>query len=199
MGIEADCAIAPHEQMFAPEYLKYYTAATELVGDSLSYPYVIEESIVEPLVPQDEGWSFMLTPVQTMILLILLVAVVCALEILIERRQWWFDLLLLTLQGIMGCVVAFLFFCSDHPTVGSNLHVIYLNPLPLLFIPFIVRSVIRRRVSALYYVLVLLMVAFVIVSLILDQYIQLAAYLFVGALLYGAQPLGISSIECSFW
>lgn len=183
LGIEADCAIAPHEQMFAPEYLKYYTAETELVGDSLNYPYVIEESIVEPLVPQDEGWSFMLTPVQTMILLILLVAVVCALEILIERRQWWFDFLLLTLQGIMGCVVAFLFFCSDHPTVGSNLHVIYLNPLPLLFMPFIVRSIIRRRVSALFYVLVLLMVAFVIVSLILDQYIQLAAYLFVGALL----------------
>ena len=186
LGVEADLPANPFQQMFAPEYLMYYTAQTSLVGDSVLYPYVIDQEVVEPFVSHDEVTHLMLTPVQTMILLILLVAVVCAFEIFVERRQWWFDVLLLTLQGIMGCVVAFLFFCSEHPTVGSNLHVIYLNPLPLFFIPFIIRSAIKRSVSPFYYVLALLMVAFIIVSLILDQYIQPAAYLFVGALLFRA-------------
>ena len=183
LGFEADRLITPREQMFAPEYLQYYTAHSELSGDSLNYPYVIEEQVIEALVSQDEVSHFMLSPVQMMILLILFVAVVCTLEILLEHRQWWLDVVLLSLQGIMGCVVAFLFFCSEHPAVGSNLHVIYLNPLPLLFMPFIIYSTVKRRVSPLYYVLALLMVLFVVVSLLHFQYIQLASYLFVAALL----------------
>ena len=183
LGLEADSPISPSQQMFAPEYLMYYTGHTLLADTVCSYPYVVEQEVVEPIESQKAVRHFMLTPTQMMILFILFVAVVCTLEILIERRQWWLDILLLTLQGLMGCVVAFLFFCSGHPTVGSNLHVIYLNPLPLLFMPFIVYSMVKRRVSPLYYVLALLMVAFVVVSLLSNQYIQPAAYLFMGALL----------------
>ena len=183
LGFEADLAANPRQQMFAPEYLMAYTADAQLVGDSLRYPYVVSQQVVEPLVQQDEVSHFMLTPMQMMILLALFVAVVCTLELLVERRQWWLDVVLLTLQGLMGCVVAFLFFCSDHPAVGSNLHVIYLNPLPLFFIPFIIHSTLKRRVSSLYYVLALMLVAFVVVSLLHFQYIQPAAYLFVGILL----------------
>ena len=183
LGFEADLPVDPSQQMFAPEYLMYYTSVSELQGDSLCYPYVVEQRVVEPLVPQDELTGFMLSPVQVMILFLLIVALVCTLEILLEHRQWWFDIVLLTLQGIMGCVVAFLFFCSEHPAVGSNLHVIYLNPLPLLFMPFIIYSTVKRRVSPLYYVLALLMVVFLVVSFLHFQYIQLASYLFVIALL----------------
>ena len=183
LGFEADLAANPRQQMFAPEYLMAYTADAQLVDDSLRYPYVVSQQVVEPLVQQDEVSHFMLTPMQMMILLALFVAVVCTLELLVERRQWWLDVVLLTLQGLMGCVVAFLFFCSDHPAVGSNLHVIYLNPLPLFFIPFIIHSTLKRRVSSLYYVLALMLVAFVVVSLLHFQYIQPAAYLFVGILL----------------
>ena len=183
LGVEADRPISSREQMFAPEYLKYYTAHAELKGDSLYYPYVTEERVMEPIDLQDEVWRFPLTPVQAMILFMLLVAVICVLEILVEHRQWWFDILLLTLQGSMGCVVAFLFFFSDHPTVGSNLHVIYLNPLPLVFTPFIIRSSVKRRASILYGVMALLMLAFLVTSYFLHQYVQLASYLFVIALL----------------
>ena len=183
LGIEADRPIDERRQMFAPEYLKAYTAATSLADDTRSYPYVIEERVVEPLAPQDAVWHFLLTPVQAMILLLLLVAVVCTLEVLVERRQWWFDVLLLTVQGLMGCIVAFLFFLSEHPTVGSNVHVIYLNPLPLLFIPFFVRRVLKRRALTLCYVLAGMYVAFGAVALLAGQYIQPAAWLFVAALL----------------
>ena len=183
LGFEADLAANPRQQMFAPEYLMSYTADAQLVGDSLRYPYVVSQQVVEPIEPQDEVSHFMLTPMQMMILFALFVAVVCTLELLVERRQWWLDILLLVLQGLMGCVVAFLFFCSEHPAVGSNLHVIYLNPLPLLFIPFIIYGTMKRRVSPLYYVWALSLVAFVVVSFLHFQYIQPAAYLFVGVLL----------------
>lgn len=183
LGMEADRYIDLRKQDFAPEYLMRHASESKLVADSACYPFVLEVTAVDPIVPQDEVWAFPLTPVQAMVLFLLLVAVISTLELLIECRMWWFDTLLLILQGAMGVVVFFLFFFSGHPTVNSNLHVIYLNPLPLLFIPFIIRSVVRRRVTLLYYVQALMLVAFLVVSLLLDQYIQPAAYVLVLALL----------------
>lgn len=181
LGLKADRPIGAREQMFAPEYLKGYTAATQLVVSGRTYPYVASERVVEPIAPQPDTFTFMLTPMQLMILLLLFTACVCTLEYLVERRQWWYDVLLLLVQGLMGCVVAFLFFFSGHPTVGSNLHVIYLNPLPLLFIPFIVRDIVKGRRGILSYVLGALLVIFVVVSLLARQYIQPAAYVLVAA------------------
>lgn len=183
LGLKADRPIGAREQMFAPEYLKGYTAATQLVVSGRTYPYVASERVVEPIAPQPDTFTFMLTPMQLMILLLLFTACVCTLEYLVERRQWWYDVLLLLVQGLMGCVVAFLFFFSGHPTVDSNLHVIYLNPLPLLFIPFIVRDIVKGRRGILSYVLGALLVIFVVVSLLARQYIQPAAYVLVAALL----------------
>ena len=103
--------------------------------------------------------------------------VICSLEFLIERRQWWLDVLLFLIQGVMGVVVAFLFFASEHPTVGSNWQVIYLNPLPLLFIPFIIYSGIKRKVSMCYYVQIILLAAATLMLRLTGQYVQPAAWI----------------------
>ena len=58
--------------------------------------------------------------------------------------------LLLTAQGLAGCIVAFLFFCSDHPAVDSNWLVLLLNPLPLVFLGWTLRAE-RQRRTALYH------------------------------------------------
>lgn len=176
LGVEADLPVNPSQQMFAPEYLMQYTAQTQLADSSQVYPYVISTEVRGE--GRDEHVSTpLLTPMQAMILLLLLVAVICTWEFLIERRQWWFDVLLLFIQGIMGVVVAFLFFCSEHPTVGSNWQVIYLNPLPLLFLPFIIRDEVKHKVSKAYYVQLLMLVGAAIVLYMTGQYVQPAAWI----------------------
>ena len=178
LGFEADLPANPKQQMFAPEYLMYYAGQTSLADSASVYPYVIDTEVRgENTI--DTSSAPLLTPIQGMILLLLFVMVICVLEFLVERRQWWLDMLLLALQGIMGVVVAFLFFFSAHPTVGSNWQVIYLNPLPLLFLPFIMISEIRGKVSKLYHVQMLMLVAFAIVGYSSQQYIQPAAWILV--------------------
>lgn len=183
LGVEADQMISVRKQMFAPEYLQAYTATMQLKGEQGSYPYVMSEEVVAPIAPQESVFSFPLTPLQAMILLLLITACICTLEFLVESRQWWFDIFMFIVQGLMGCVVAFLFFCSDHPAVDSNLHVIYLNPLPLFFIPFIIGAAVKRRSAIVQWVQAFLLVAFVVASLLTKQYIQPAAYVFVATLL----------------
>lgn len=59
-----------------------------------------------------------------------------------SRRKvaWAFDVLLMALQGIVGCAAMLLLF-SQHPTTSTNLQALILNPLPLFFI----HKVARRR------------------------------------------------------
>jgi len=46
-----------------------------------------------------------------------------------------FDYTALTVQGAAGCIVFVLFFFSEHPSVDSNYLLLFLNPLPLLWLP----------------------------------------------------------------
>ena len=183
LGLEADRPIGMQQQVFAPEFLMKYVEGAAFVSGGREYPCVISAEVVEPVGDREYVWPFPLSPVQTMVLLLLFVVVVCTLEVLVERRQWWLDLLLFTLQGLMGIIVAFLFFMSEHPTVGSNLHVICLNPLPILLLPLLLCRTDKRGVRIAYYVIALMLLAFVVASALSCQYVQPAAHLFVVALL----------------
>lgn len=183
LGLQADQPIEPREQMFAPEYLKTYTANMKLIDKGHTFPYVINERVIASEYPLPATFTFLLTPMQAMILLLLFTACICTLEVFVERRQWWFDVVLFSTQGLMGCVVAFLFFLSEHPTVGSNLHVIYLNPLPFLLLPLMIRDMVKRRKSIPTYILIALPTIFLAVSLFAYQYVQPAAYILIATLL----------------
>ena len=51
----------------------------------------------------------------------------------------------MTLQGVAGCLVAFMMLFSKHATVGSNWQVWVLNPIPLFFVYAVVKADIRRQ------------------------------------------------------
>ena len=54
-------------------------------------------------------------------------------------------MLLYAAQGIAGCIIAFLFFVSSHPTVGSNWLLVLFNPLPLFYLPFMIYRELKHK------------------------------------------------------
>ena len=58
---------------------------------------------------------------------------------------WGWDILLYAVQGIAGCIIAFLFFVSSHPTVGSNWLLVLFNPLPLFYLPFMIYRELKHK------------------------------------------------------
>ena len=56
------------------------------------------------------------------------------------RTFVWWDALLMLLTGLPGMLLLLMFF-SEHPATSTNLQILLLNPVALLFIP----SVLRRR------------------------------------------------------
>ena len=103
-----------------------------------------------------------------------------------ERRTgktalWW-DGLLLAAQGLMGLVVSFLFFFSEHPAVGSNWLVAALNPLPLALLFWYVRHARRRQFDALCWYTIIIWPVLGMAALAQVQAFPYEIWLFGGAL-----------------
>ena len=139
LGAEADKPIGKRLQMFAPFYmLRYADDAYILEANGEKRPLVLEKTTIVDVDPEPFEPGFPLSPMACGILF-LVICVVMGWVQWKKRRIWWgWDLFLLLLQGLAGCLIAFLFFFSTHPTVGSNWLLGLFNPIPLFYLPFLV-------------------------------------------------------------
>jgi hypothetical protein len=133
-----------------------------------------EKEILPSLKEENENnCSILFTPMSTALCLLILVLACCILEWRRKKIWWGIDLLLFALQGLAGCVIAFLFFFSTHPTVGSNYLLIIFNPLPLLALPWMIKRI-RKGKKCLYdWINILVLALFIILLPLIPQKISL--------------------------
>ena len=148
IGAGGDHPVGYRHEAFAPLYLKNL-ADKAFITDTAG----IQRPLVLPykrLVTPDHGVDFgtpAFTPIQTMWMILLLVLLFTLLGWYKGRPFWLVDALLFGVQGLGGIVIAMLFFFSEHPTVDTNWLVICINPLPLPFLPFMIRRIRHGKVS----------------------------------------------------
>lgn len=196
LGYEVDRPVSNAQAEFAPELVMRHWALSKRTGfsdglaqDSLSQdeallPWVKGQTRIIPEKPMAEPFHFPLTPMQMMILVLLLTAIVCTLELLTEHVHWWYDLILYGVQGVAGIIIFFLFFFSAHPAVGTNMLVFLFNPIILFLLPImIVRTIRHKSVLFFCWTELALTAAFASAVLIAHQSVPIALWIFVGALL----------------
>lgn len=126
---------------FLPLYLKKdYSTAT-----ANGSPLVTAER--ELLLPQPAGESAPnhLTPFNTALLVLLFTMIVMLCEVRSRKVFWWYDTAMLLVQGAAGTLLLFMATCSQHPCVDENYLLIWLNPLPLLLIPFVIYCAFKHK------------------------------------------------------
>ncbi len=144
LGSEADQPIDERKQMFAPFYMLEAARGAMIHRGDTVLPLVLEEVKIVDAVLEDEP-AFPLSPMICSLLLLLVTMVVVAWSICKGRSCLAWNALLFFLQGIGGCIIAFLFFFSLHPTVGSNWLLMLFNPLPLLYLPVLIYRGIKGK------------------------------------------------------
>ena len=87
------------------------------------------------------------------------------------------DVLLMGLQGVAGCILAFLVLFSQHPAVDENWLLLFLNPLPLLMLPFLIKAVRNKKTPHVMWMQVAMVVLFVLLSPLLPQYFPTPLYI----------------------
>jgi hypothetical protein len=175
LGAEADKPVDQIKQMFVPFGLMR-SSETAFIVDRENYdevrPYVISETrIVDPPAREVEK-EFPITPMQAGWGLFVIIALICWFERRLNRYFWGLDVLLFGAQGVAGCIIAFLFFFSVHPTVDSNFLIIPFNPLPLLYLPILIARHIKGKRDSYYVISGAIVLLFVLCWPIIPQKIN---------------------------
>lgn len=135
LGSEVDTLLSRKGIMFSPVYAEGFLANAYVVGqDGAQRKLVPEVWCYERRTEAApaSGWP---SPLTAVVLLLVAVVLVSIYEWRRRKTYVLLDDLLILAQGGVGCIIALLFFCSEHPAVGSNWLVVWLNPLPLLYLP----------------------------------------------------------------
>lgn len=180
LGAETDQPLQYRQDAFAPL----------LLMDLAQTAYITTADTVRPLVSQtrtivnpDHSVDFgkpLFTPFQTMLILFLVVLLVTLIGWYKNSAFHIVDIILFGAQGLAGLLVAFLFFFSEHPAVGTNWLVICLNPLPLIFLPFAILKTRKGKVSVFFLAEAIICTAFILFTPAIPQHIQTANLILIG-------------------
>lgn len=168
LGSEADEPIDERKQMFAPFYMLAFARDAKIQRNGEEESFVKTEMKAVDVEREAPSAGF-LTPLCVAILLLVFTAWMVYVSIRQRKVFWLWDAILFGAQGIGGCIIAFLFFCSVHPTVGSNWLLIMLNPLPLLYLPVLIYKGIKGRKDSFHWINAVYLTLFIIAMPFLPQ------------------------------
>ena len=139
LGVRADMKTTREEQEFLPQNLMYdFDHAQIRATDGSIRPLLKDRRMaVSPGVQMREK-DFPLTPTECACILLVICLIFALMEWRRKKTYKYWDALLMTLQGLAGCVLTVMVF-SQHPATSLNLQILLLNPLPLFFLPQVLR------------------------------------------------------------
>ena len=169
LGSEADEPVDARKQMFAPFYmLEAAGKATIVAGDSVR-PFVLQEKKVVDVEPEGGEGGFPLSPLVCVFVLMGAVCLVGWIQLKVKKVIWIWDLFLFGVQGLAGCVIAFLVCFSTHPTVGSNWLILLLNPIPLIYLPVMVYRAIKGKKDLYHLINIVYLTLFIMIMPFIQQ------------------------------
>ena len=166
MGSDVDEPATPEQLQFIPANLMNdlgNACITDVEG--VSVPAVKKTNILarenKPVATRNN-----LTPFNASLLLLLFTFIVMLCELRSKRTFWGYDLVLMTVQGLGGCLLLFMALCSEHPAVDANFVMLLINPLALILMPFLIYRIIKHKSLQIAWVQVALVLLFFLSALL---------------------------------
>lgn len=146
LGSQADLPASGRELQFVPLIMAQdFGIATIFEQNSLFPALTISSQRIVEAKPRTATPTFPLSPLGVATILLIIATIGGAIEYRKGKIFWPADTTLLLVQGLAGALVAFMFFFSTHPTVGSNWLVWILNPLPLVGIWWQIKGALKHN------------------------------------------------------
>ena len=188
LGAGADKPIGIRQQMFSPFYMRSFAESAFIKDENgNTRPLVLKEEVIvdADTVDADES-SFQFSPIACATFFLFLNVVIAFVQIVRKKIYWFWDLILYLSQGLAGCIIAFLFFFSIHPTVDSNWLILLFNPIPLFYLPFMVYNDIKRKKDKWHVINSVYLTLFILILPLIPQEINLSVLLLALGLLFNA-------------
>ncbi len=181
LGVSADRPARPWEHMFLPEHMltafAYATIETEN-GDNplMQEPTVLLEGRELP------KSKFRNAPFFVFSMILLLAALVTFINLKKGRNFYWFDRVIFGLVGLLGVVIAFQWFGSDHAVMANNYNLIWAHPLHLMAAALLTISRLKGLIRYYFGVNAVLMLLLLVLWFILPQTLPFPMFPLVAAM-----------------
>ena len=145
LGAKSDREIGRAQQEFLPaRLLQDFSSAVIIDANGQTRPLVMSTRIdVKPGVQVVDS-GFPLTPTETSIVILLITVFISVYEFYKKRHMWIYDGILMLTTGLAGLLITFLLF-SEHPTTTINFMFLVLNPLPLVYLPYMIKKSLKHK------------------------------------------------------
>lgn len=131
LGVSADRIADPWEYMFLPEHMMTVFQHANFNADSAFLPFAKPPIVLLKGVDSSED-GFNNFPFIVFMLVLLASVIVSYFDVKKLRHSRWFDSLLFGLIGLLGIVIAFQWFGSDHAVMANNYNLAWAHPLHLV-------------------------------------------------------------------
>ena len=139
LGLKADFKTDRIEQEFLPMNLMQDMAMAQVYVNGEYRPLVKEQRDVVPPGVQMIEPDWILSPTEMAIIIVLVALSIMFAEWKQKKCFIWWDVMLMVVEGLIGLLLTVMIF-SQHPTTSINLNILLFNPLPLFFIPSVVKG-----------------------------------------------------------
>lgn len=162
LGVGADRPAELWEYMFLPQHMED-AFSTATIGDGGVVLPLVEPTVVllggQPVSPS----TFPHSPLFFFTLFLLIIAILSYWDMKRQKPRRWVDVMTFGVVGLVGVVLAFQWFFSDHWVMSNNYNLIWANPLHLVGVVALLTRALSRFARAYfgaYALLTLLLVAF---------------------------------------
>ena len=139
LGLKADFKTARTEQEFLPMNLMQDMALAQVYANGEYRPLVKEHRTIAPAGIQMIEPDWILSPTEVAIIIVMVALCIMLVEWKQRKRFIWWDVTLMVVEGLIGLLLTVMIF-SQHPTTSINLNILLFNPLPLFFIPSVIKG-----------------------------------------------------------
>jgi len=149
LGAKADENASLRVQQFAPDVLmESFSKAVIRKDSTVARPLVIETVYPAKIDPDQIVKSKQFPgPVLVMWVVFLITSFFTWLEIKNKKPNYLLNAILYTIAGLIGLLIAFLVFVSEHPTTEINYLLIWLHPIYLIYLPGLLNAKFRKSHS----------------------------------------------------
>ncbi len=136
LGMPADKTATPWDYMFLPDHMMAvfeharFKSGNDISGFTPGSRVILEgNELPRARFPYAPLWIF---------LIVLLVTITISyLDLQSKRLSWWYDRLLFGSVGLLGLLITFLWFGTDHQVTVRNLNILWAHPLHLVICLFL--------------------------------------------------------------
>lgn len=133
IGAVVDRPATAWEYQFLPEYVYQAAEAATLTTDTGTKPLIKQQKTLFENTPQQEGHAFFVSPLFIFLILALFLIWITFKDARNNTRSRYLDGIILTLTGVIGCVLFLLWFATDHTSTVTNYNVLWAFPFSILF------------------------------------------------------------------